>query len=129
MFYIFNKTISDSNSLIYSLTVLYGINRYQSKKICKNIGVNPQINPKNLKEKHINSISNYIRKHIIIEQNLKKECRINMDNLLEIKNIRAVRQRWGLPAHGQRTHSNGKTAKKNRKIWVQKKISIKKLKK
>lgn len=128
MFYIFNKTISDSNSLIYSLTVLYGINRYQSKKICKNIGVNPQINPKTLKENHINSIVNYTSKHIILEQTLRKETQINMDNLLEIKNIRAVRQRWGLPAHGQRTHSNGKTAKKNRKFIVQKKISFKKKK-
>lgn len=128
MFYIFNKTISDSNSLIYSLTVLYGINRYQSKKICKNIGVNPQINPKTLKENHINSIVNYTSKHISLEQTLRKETQINMDNLLEIKNIRAVRQRWGLPAHGQRTHSNGKTAKKNRKFIVQKKISFKKKK-
>ncbi len=50
MLYIFDKAISNSNSILYSLTILYGINQFQSKKICKNIGINPKTSINTLKK-------------------------------------------------------------------------------
>jgi small subunit ribosomal protein S13 len=125
MLYIFNKTIPDSNSILYSLTILYGINKYQSKKICKNIGVNPQITINKLKNNHINRLIKYIRKNIKIEQVLKKDKKDQLNKLLEIKLHRGIRQSQGLPVRGQRTHTNAKTARKVRSISVQKKNTLK----
>ncbi len=131
MLYIFNKTISDSNSILYSLTILYGINKYQSKKICKNIGINPQITINKLKTNHVNRLIKYINKNIKIEQLLKKEKKDRLNELLDIKTNRGIRHSQGLPVRGQRTHTNAKTARKIRNVStsIQKKIIVHKKKK
>lgn len=123
MLYIFNKTISDSKSILYSLTILYGINEFQSKKICKNIGINPQINLNNLKNNHLNRIITYINKNLKVEQLLKQKKTERLNELVEIKSTRGIRQSQGLPVRGQRTHTNAKTSKKLKKIFIQKRIS------
>nr|YP_010507955.1 ribosomal protein S13 [Phytophthora humicola]UXG56299.1 ribosomal protein S13 [Phytophthora humicola] len=123
MLYIFNKTISDSKSILYSLTILYGINKYQSKKICKNIGINPQITLNKLKNNHVNRLINYINKNLKVEQFLKKIKTDKLNELVEIKSNRGIRQSQGLPVRGQRTHTNAKTSKKLKKIFIQKRIS------
>nr|DAD54948.1 TPA_asm: ribosomal protein S13 [Phytophthora agathidicida] len=123
MLYIFNKTISDSKSILYSLTILYGINEFQSKKICKNIGINPQITLNKLKNNHVNRLINYINKNLKVEQLLKKYKTERLNELVEIKSNRGIRQSQGLPVSGQRTHTNAKTSKKLKKIFIQKRIS------
>jgi small subunit ribosomal protein S13 len=120
MLYIFNKTISDSESILYSLTVLYGINEYQSKKICKNVGINPQITLNTLKKYQVNRLISYINKNLKIEQVLKQTNKTKLNDLLEIKSIRGIRRNAGLPVHGQRTHTNAKTAKKFKQIFGKK---------
>lgn len=112
MLYIFNKSISNSNNILYSLTILYGINKFQSKRICKNIGVNPQTIINKLKKNQLNRLINYINKNIKIEQLLKKEKKEKINNLLNIKTNRGIRRNLGLPVRGQRTHTNSKTCKK-----------------
>lgn len=124
MLYIFNKTISNSKSILYSLKVLYGINEYQSKKICKNVGINPQITVNKLKNYQVNRLINYINKNLKIEQVLKQIKKKKINELLEIKSNRGIRQSLGLPVNGQRTHTNGKTAKKFKKIFGKKKNKI-----
>nr|YP_010394760.1 ribosomal protein S13 [Phytophthora tubulina]DAZ89197.1 TPA_asm: ribosomal protein S13 [Phytophthora tubulina] len=123
MLYIFNKTISDSKSILYSLTILYGINEFQSKKICKNIGINPQITLNKLKNNHVNRLIDYINKNLKVEQLLKKYKIEKLNELVEIKSNRGIRQNQGLPVRGQRTHTNAKTSKKLKKKFIQKRIS------
>ena len=122
MLYIFNKTISNSKSILYSLTTLYGINEYQSKKICKNVGINPQITVNKLKNYQVNRLISYINKNLKIEEVLKQINKTKLNELLEIKSIRGIRQSSGLPVRGQRTHTNAKTAKKFKKVFGQKQI-------
>lgn len=122
MLYIFNKTISDSHSILYALTILYGINKYKSKTICQNVGINPHINVGLLKSNHVNRLIKYINKNIKVEQVLKKQKKDRLNKLLEIKSNRGIRLNQGLPVRGQRTHTNAKTVRKYKKITVQKKI-------
>ncbi len=120
MLYIFNKTISNSKSIFYSLKILYGINEYQSKKICKNIGINPKITVNKLKSHQVNRLINYINKNLKIEQILKESKQKILNELLEIKSVRGIRRNLGLPVRGQRTHTNAKTAQKFKKNISQK---------
>ena len=122
MLYIFNKTISDSKSILYSLITLYGINKFQSKKICKNIGINPQITLNKLKNNHVNRLIFYINKNLKVEQFLKKKKKERLNELIEIKSNRGIRHNQGLPVRGQRTHTNAKTSKKLKKIFIQKRV-------
>ena len=112
MLYIFDKTISNSNSIQYSLTVLYGINQYQSIKICKNIGINPKTTINKLKKNQLNRLIGYINSNLKIEQLLRKKVNDQNAHLLDIKTIRGIRHSQGLPVRGQRTHTNAKTSKK-----------------
>lgn len=117
MLHIFNKTISDTNSILHALTILYGINKYQSKKICKTIGINPKITFTQLKKNHVNRLISYINQNNKIESLLKKEKKDILKNLLDIKNIRGIRRSQGLPVRGQRTHTNAKTVRKFKTIF------------
>ena len=85
MLYIFDKMISNSNSILYSLTILYGINKFQSKRICKNVGINPQTTINKLKKNQINRLINYINANIKIEKLLKKIKKDYFNTLLNIK--------------------------------------------
>lgn len=102
----------NSKKILYSLITLYGINIFKSKNICKNVGINPKIKTDKLKNYQLNRLKKYIKENIIINELLKEEKKKKINNLLEIKNIRGIRQHFGLPVRGQRTHSNAKTIKK-----------------
>jgi small subunit ribosomal protein S13 len=112
MLYITNKKIINTKKIQYALKKLYGINIFTSKKICKNIGINPNLLTMQIDEYHINRLKKYIKENIIIEYHLKNINNKRKNFLLKSKNIRGIRQHFGLPVRGQRTHSNAKTSKK-----------------
>lgn len=112
MLYIFGKTIPVNKKIIYSLTNIFGINSYNSKKICKNIGINPSVRINSLKKNQIRKLIQYIDQNLVIEQDLKRNIILNKKNLINIKSYRGLRNLQGLPIRGQRTHTNSKTSKK-----------------
>ena len=120
MLYIFNKTISNSKSILYSLTILYGINEYQSKKICTSVPPHPQRTLTHLQTDHVNRLIEYIHKHLKIDHDVKHFNKNKLNELLENKSIRGIRRSAGLPVRGQRTHTNAKTAKKFKKVFGKK---------
>lgn len=129
MLRILNKKISKSKKILYSLIEIYGINIFQSKNICKNVGINPKIKTNKLKNYQLNRLKNFIKNNIIIDYFLKERKKKYINKLLESKNIRGIRQHFGLPARGQRTHSNAKTIKKFRYKNIKDKYDNKKKKK
>jgi len=64
----------------------------------------------------------------IIENELKKKIKLNIENLIIMDNYRGFRHKNGLPVRGQRSRTNGMTQKRlsNRKI-INKKKKIKKI--
>ena len=112
MLYIFGKTIPVDKTILHSLTYLFGINFYNSKKICKHIGLNPSVRVNTLKKSQIRKLIQYIDKYFMIEQDLKKYITLKKQNLITMKTYRGLRRLKGLPIRGQRTHTNSKTAKK-----------------
>jgi small subunit ribosomal protein S13 len=131
--YIFNKPIPRTKNIIYSLTKLFGINKYQSTKICRDLGLNPTIIIDDLKTIQLNEILTKLNKKMKIEEKLKLKKKNHFDELLTIKLTRAVRQTNGLPVRGQRTHTNAKTTKRlngnkipNNQIGRKKKAIMKK---
>ena len=129
MFYIFNKVIPSSKKIEFSLKVIYGINNYQSQKICKIFGINPKINIIKIKKNQLNNLINYLNKNKKVEYFLKKEKKENFLKLLDIKLIRSLRYNQGLPVRGQRTHTNAQTVKRLKKKLKKNKKNKKKKKK
>lgn len=112
MLYFFNKTVSDSKNILYTLINIYGINIYQSKKICKKLGFNPFQLIKFLNKKQLKILIKHIDKNFLIEHNLKKKKNEDLKKLIDIRSYRGVRHIFGLPVNGQRTHTNANTSKK-----------------
>jgi small subunit ribosomal protein S13 len=109
---IFNKT-----TVLQNLTTIYGIGNVSATNICKNIGCNPSLSFINLREDQIYKILTYIEKHyFLIENNLKLFQKNNFSYLTKVKNYRSLRHKAGLPARGQRTHTNANTKKKFKKF-------------
>lgn len=97
-----------------ALTVLYGIGFKTACKICDDLSISPNCKTKNLSEKQKTMIINIIRTNFKIEENLRKEIQLNIQEYVDNGSIRGFRHRNGLPVRGQRTHTNAKTQKKRR---------------
>lgn len=124
MLFIYNKAIPQSKNILHSLSILYGIDEYQSKQICREIGINPHTNINKLHTKQVNKLVDYISKNLEVENKKRLSNRDSLTNLLNIKHTRGIRFRLGLPVRGQRTHTNAKTVRKYRKIFTQKNKKI-----
>jgi len=59
----------------------------------------------------VGSIRDFIGKNFKVEGDLRREVQMNIKRLIEIGCYRGMRHRRNLPAHGQRTRTNARTAK------------------
>lgn len=102
------------------LTYIYGIGRSLSKSVLQRAEVDPAVRVKDLSEDEIRRITKVIQEEKT-EGDLRKEVAMNIKRLMEIGCYRGVRHRRGLPARGQRTHTNARTRKGPRRATVAKK--------
>ena len=59
----------------------------------------------------------YFLKKIIIDRNLSLTFKEKINEQIKLNTHRGRRIKYGFPAHGQRTSSNAKTAKKTKKLF------------
>jgi small subunit ribosomal protein S13 len=98
-----------------SLQYIYGIGRSSSHKILDQAGITPDTRVKDLTEAEVNKIREIIDKQYQVEGELRKEINFNTKRLTEIGSYRGLRIRHGLPARGQRTRTNARTKRGQRK--------------
>ena len=103
-----------------SLTYIFGIGRSTSNKILEKAGVDKNIRVKDLTEEQVAQIRNFVEEYKV-EGELRKEIRLNIKRLLDIKSYRGLRHRNGLPVRGQKTKTNARTRKGPVKMAVAKK--------
>ena len=99
-----------------ALTYVYGIGDSLAKKVLAQAKINPNKRAKELTEKEIYEITNVIqRAGIKVEGDVRRENQQNIRRLIDIRSYRGQRHIRGLPARGQRTHTNARTRKGPRK--------------
>ena len=94
-----------------ALTYIFGICPTRAVEIIKSTRVNPDTRVKDLTETEVGAIRDYIGKTFKVEGDLRREVQMNIKRLVEIGCYRGMRHRRNLPAHGQRTRTNARTAK------------------
>lgn len=94
-----------------ALTYIYGIGRATALKILDSTGVNWARGIDDLSSEEINEIRKEIEQHHKVEGDLRREVSSNIKRLMDIGCYRGIRHRKGLPARGQRTHTNARTRK------------------
>jgi small subunit ribosomal protein S13 len=104
-----------------ALTYIYGIGRSASQKILSEAGVNWDTKSDDLTEGQITSIRKIIDEKHKVEGDLRREVSMNIKRLMDLGTYRGLRHRKGLPARGQRTHTNARTRKGPRRAIMTKK--------
>jgi len=93
------------------LTYIFGIGRSIATKIVTDAGISPDRKVRDLTDEETTNIRKLIEEDYIVEGDLRKEVSFNIKRLMEIGSYRGFRHRRGLPARGQRTHTNARTRK------------------
>jgi small subunit ribosomal protein S13 len=109
---IFGVTLPQNKQVIYSLVTLYGIGLSRSIQICSELGLVRKLKVNQLTEGQQYSIIKKIKEEVIVEGNLEEICKLRLQKYVSNGSQRGYRLRNGLPVRGQRTHSNGNTARK-----------------
>ncbi|MCS7272867.1 MAG: 30S ribosomal protein S13 [Fimbriimonadales bacterium] len=99
----------------YALPVIYGIGLSLSRKILQATGIDPNKRVRDLTEEEIAKLRAEIENNYVIEGDLRREQRMNIQRLIDIGCYRGIRHRRGLPVRGQRTRTNARTRKGPRK--------------
>ena len=94
-----------------ALTYIYGIGLTRSHQILAEVGVDPDTRVHELTDSQITGLRDYITSNFKVEGDLRREVQMNIKRLIEIGCYRGLRHRRNLPAHGQRTRTNARTAK------------------
>jgi small subunit ribosomal protein S13 len=93
------------------LTYIFGIGRTRAKSILHRVGVSPDTKIQDMTEEQVNAVRTILETEGAVEGDLRKEISMNIKRLMEMGSYRGLRHRRGLPARGQRTHTNARTRK------------------
>ncbi|MDP2948589.1 MAG: 30S ribosomal protein S13 [Chloroflexota bacterium] len=107
-----------------SLRYIYGIGSTLAHTICDSSRVDPATKVRDLSDDEISRIREFIDRNYIVEGELRKGVRQNIQRLIEINCYRGVRHRRGLPARGQRTRTNARCKRGPRKTVAGKRRAV-----
>ena len=108
-------TIPNEKRVEIALTYIYGIGLKKANDILRLAKVSPDTRVKDLKEDEANNLRNIIEKQHKVEGDLRREVLGNIKRLKEINSYRGLRHAKGLPVRGQRTKTNNRTVRGNKK--------------
>lgn len=100
------------------LTYIYGIGKSKARKILQKISINIDTKTNNLTDKEIIAIKEILSKEHEIEGDLRRLRSMNIKRLMEIGSYRGRRHRLSLPLRGQRTRTNARTKRGNKKTMT-----------
>lgn len=101
------------NQIIWTaLTKIYGIGLPQSKKLLEKFSIPHNKRVKDITEDEQKLLGDYVKDHMVVESDLKREVGNAIKRLKEIRCYRGMRHNLGLPVRWQRTSQNAHTAKK-----------------
>jgi len=117
MLYLLETNLPENKSVVFTLTKVYGIGRNTAFLICKKLGFSINLKIKDLTQEQIAEILQLIdSSDLLLNNELKKYKSMTLKNLIIIKSYRGLRRVQGLPVRGQRTHTNAKSARKNKRF-------------
>ena len=109
-----------------SLRYIYGIGPRHASAICEKTGIQPGTKVRDLTDEEVSRIREIVDREFVVEGDLRREVRQNVQRLIEINCYRGIRHRRGLPVRGQRTKTNARTKRGARRTVAGKRKAAKK---
>jgi small subunit ribosomal protein S13 len=94
-----------------ALTYIHGIGSTKAKEICGKVGIPTERRVNQMTDDEVVRIRETIDRDYTVEGDLRREVAMNIKRLMDLGSYRGLRHRKGLPARGQRTHTNARTRK------------------
>lgn len=107
------RNLNENKRAPYALAAIYGVGIQNAKTLLEKFGVDATLKLKEIGEKEIGIIREYIEKTLVVEGDLKRQIVANIQRLKGIKAYRGIRHQRGLPVRGQRTKTNSRTVRGN----------------
>jgi len=103
------------------LQYIYGIGLTRAKELLEKTGISPSTRVRDLTDEEVSRLSAAVSSDYKVEGDLRRELASNIKRLMDINSYRGLRHKRGLPARGQRTHTNARTRKGPRGAAIKKK--------
>jgi small subunit ribosomal protein S13 len=97
--------------VVVALTYIFGIGDSLSREILRKANIDESIRTDALAEGEVAKLREIIERECRVEGDLRREVSMNINRLMDLGCYRGLRHRKGLPARGQRTHTNARTRK------------------
>ena len=94
-----------------SLTYIFGVGLARANAILSAVGVDKDKKVSALTEDEVKRIQRKVQEEENVEGERRKRIRNDISRLIEIGSYRGSRHKKGLPARGQRTHTNARSRK------------------
>ena len=101
--------------LVVALTYVYGIGPSTAKKIMQAVGIPEAKRVNQLTEDEEDKIRVIVEKQYTTEGDLRRQVQANIKRLKDIKSYRGIRHMKHLPVRGQRTKTNSRTVRGNKR--------------
>ena len=102
--------IPRNKRIVIALTYVFGIGQTTSERVLTEAGINFDIRVKDMTEEELNKIRAIVDE-IKVEGDLRKDIRLDIKRLLDIRCYRGSRHRANLPVRGQKSKTNARTVK------------------
>ena len=110
-----------------ALTYIFGIGRHAAQVVVTEAGISRDKRTDDLDENDVRKIRDAIEANYRVEGDLRRDTQLNIKRLMDLGCYRGSRHKKGLPARGQRTHTNARTRKGPRRMAVKKQGAVKKM--
>lgn len=110
--------LDDKKRAEVGLTKIYGVGRSVSRDILTRCDVDFDTKIGDLSEDTISRLRTIIEKEVPVEGDLRREVVSNIQRLKQIKAYRGIRHSRGLPVRGQRTKTNSRTVRGNKRTTM-----------
>jgi small subunit ribosomal protein S13 len=117
MLYLLETKLSENKSVFFALSDIHGIGKNTAFFLCKKLGFSINLKIKDLTQEQVAEILQLVDSlNLTLNNELKKLKSLQLKTLVSIKSYKGLRRVRGLPVRGQRTHTNAKSSKKNRRF-------------
>lgn len=115
MVYVLGKQLKDYKKCYKSLIGFFGIGNHSSQQICDLLGFGSGVKLNTLSPSRLSKIAALVQQNYMVNQVLQSDIKKSKLQQITISCYKGFRQVRGLPLRGQRTHSNSRTCRKQKK--------------
>lgn len=106
-------TLADKKQIRFALPYVKGIGKNNIHAILKACLIAETTKVAELTDAQVLAIRTYIEEKLIVEEDLRRQVKENINRHVRLLTFRGMRHKKGLPVRGQTTKTNSRTARGN----------------